>query len=470
LPAGKLSALRHWQQDYEAKYTNYVSILIYSLNLLVLAGLIWLLWKQDWNQQIRPFFFPALLLKLACGLLIGVLSFHVFDKGDTQLYYNRALLMTEMAQEQGIGTYLHYLFFNDPAGTPLEGLQRPFYESAWNMPRLLSMPMLLTNGNYYLSSLYLSLFSFAGLWFFVNALTRYFKATAIPAVVAFLLFPSVVYWSSGVLKESVLMGGMGLLLGSSLYLLFGKLRYKPVLYLFLFVLGLYLIWLVKYFVAVALVLMLALALLLKAIFYNPRLAHIHWLPKLLALLILFSGIAFLGTQLNPNLHLEALPDVVYLNYQTSLIASQDKPRIDFPFLEPTYLSFALHSQLAFIGMLFRPFIWEVYNIRTFAAALENTVLLLLAFGFLRDLFGEGRVKWRHGYLLTAVLVYVFVMGVLLAYSMPNLGTLSRYRVVVLPFVVYLLLLCKTNSYLFRYLLPTRQRQPEEDEPAQIAAD
>ncbi|WP_299985377.1 hypothetical protein [uncultured Pontibacter sp.] len=447
-----------------------MSILIYGLNLLVLAGLIWWLWKQNWNIGLRPYFFPTLLLKLACGLLIGVLSFYVFDKGDTQLYYKRALMMTDLAHEQGIGTYLHYLFSNDPSGTPLEGLQRPFYESAWNMPRLLSIPMLLTNDNYYLSSLYLSLFSFAGLWFFVNALARYFPTTAIPAIVAFLVFPSVVYWSSGVLKESVLMGGMGLLLGSSLYLLFGKLKRKPVLYLLLALLGLYLIWLVKYFIAVALALTVALALLLKLIFYNPKLAHIHWLIKGLALLLLFSGIAWLGTQLNPNLNLEGLPDVVYGNYQVSLLASQGKPRIDFPFLEPTYLSFALHSQLAFIGMLFRPFIWEVYNVRTFAAALENTLLLLLAFGFVRDLFEAGRVKWRYGYLLTAVLVYVFVMGVLLAYSMPNLGTLNRYRVVVLPFVVYLLLLCKTNSDLLRYLLPVRKREQEEDEPAQIAAD
>ncbi|SIQ47641.1 hypothetical protein [Pontibacter lucknowensis] len=447
-----------------------MSILIYGLNLLVLAGLVWWLWKQNWNTGLRPYFFPTLLLKLACGLLIGVLSFYVFDKGDTQLYYKRALMMTDLAHEQGVGSYLHYLFFNDPSGTPLQGLQKPFYESAWNMPRLLSVPMLLTNDNYYLSSIYLSLFSFAGLWFFVNALARYFSTTAIPAVVAFLVFPSVVYWSSGVLKESVLMGGMGLLLGSTLYLLFGKLERKPVLYLLLAALGLYLIWLVKYFVAVALALTVALALLLKLIFYSPKLAHIHWLLKGLALLVLFSGIAWLGTQLNPNLNLEGLPDVVYGNYQVSLLASQGKPRIDFPFLEPTYLSFALHSQLAFIGMLFRPFIWEVYNVRTFAAALENTLLLVLAFGFLRDLFESGRVKWRYGYLLTAVLVYVFVMGVLLAYSMPNLGTLNRYRVVVLPFVVYLLLLCKTNSELLRYLLPVRQPQHEEDEPAQIAAD
>ncbi|MBF8962007.1 hypothetical protein I0P70_02010 [Pontibacter sp. FD36] len=447
-----------------------MSILIYGLNLLVLAGLIWWLWKQNWKTGLRPYFFPTLLLKLACGLLIGVLSFYVFDKGDTQLYYKRALMITDLAHEQGIGSYLHYLFSNDPGGTPLEGLQKPFYESAWNMPRLLSVPMLLTNDNYYLSSLYLSLFSFAGLWFFVNALARYFPTTAIPAVVAFLVFPSVVYWSSGVLKESVLMGGMGLLLGSSLYLLFGKLKRKPILYLLLTVLGLYLVWLVKYFVAVALALTVALALLLKLIFYNPKLAHIHWLMKGLALLVLFSGIAWLGTQLNPNLNLETIPYVVYGNYQVSLLASQGKPRIDFPFLEPTYLSFALHSQLAFIGMLFRPFIWEVYNVRTFAAALENTLLLVLAFGFVRDLFEAGRVKWRYGYLLTAMLVYVFVMGVLLAYSMPNLGTLNRYRVVVLPFVVYLLLLCKTNSELLRYLLPVRQREQEEDEPAQIAAD
>ncbi|MDX5418423.1 MAG: hypothetical protein LPK09_04340 [Hymenobacteraceae bacterium] len=439
-----------------------MSILIYSLNLLALAGLVWWLWKQDWEKPIRAYFFPGLLLKLGCGLLLGVLSFHVFDKGDTQLYYKRALLMTELAHEQGIGIYLRYLLLNDPANTPLEALQQPFYESAWNMPRMLSVPMLLTNDNYYISSLYLSLLSFAGLWFFVNAISRYFSATTWAALIGFIFFPSVLYWGAGVTKESFIMGGMGLILGSFLHLLNIDNKRRILLYFTLFLLGVYLVWQVKYFVAVALVITLVLCLLLKVIFYSQKLAHIHWLPKLLGLAVLFSGIAWLGTQLNPNLHLENLPDVVYQNYQTSLLASQGKPRIDFPFLEPTYLSFALHSQLAFIGMLFRPFIWEVYNLRTLAAALENTALLLLAFGFLRDLFSESRWKWQHGFLLISILVFVFVMGTLLAYSMPNLGTLSRYRVVVLPFVVYLLFLCRTNHALLSWLFPRNEIQTAAD--------
>lgn len=439
-----------------------MSILIYSLNLLVLVGLVWWLWKQDWEETIRPYFFPALLLKLGCGVLLGVLSFYVLEKGDTQLYYKRALMMAETAWEQGIGTYLRYLLFNDAMGTPMEGLQKPFYESAWNMPKLLSIPMVLSGGNYFISSLYLSLFSFTGLWLLVNAIVRQFPATTWAALVGFIFFPSVLYWSSGVTKESIMLGGMGLMLSSSLQLMYGPGKGRQLLYVLLLVVGLYLVWLVKYFVAVALVLLLALGLLLRAIFYSTRLQHLHWSVKLLALLVLFSGVTFLGTQLNPNLHLENLPDAVYLNYQTSLLASQGKPRIDFPFLEPTYLSFALHSQLAFAGILFRPFLWEAYNALSLVAALENTLLLLMTFGFLRDLFSESRWKWRHGYFLIAILVYVFVMGTLLAYSMPNLGTLSRYRVAVLPFIVYLLLLCKTNQSFLKRLIPRRHADTTAD--------
>ncbi|WP_018477272.1 hypothetical protein [Pontibacter roseus] len=442
-----------------------MSILIISLNLLVLAGLAWWLWKQDWEIRLRPYLIPALLLKLGCGLLFGVVSLYVLQKGDTFLYLGRAQLMLEVASEQGIDTYLRYLLLNDASGTQLEGLQRPIYESAWNMSKLFSIPMVLTQGNYFVSSLYLSLFSFAGLWFLVNALSRYFPTTAIPALIAFLLFPSVLYWSSGVAKESFIMGGTGLLLGSFLHLLYVGDWKRQLLYLVLFVVGVYVVWLVKYFVAVALILMLVLALLLKAIFYTEKLRHIHPAVKAIVLMLLFSGVAYVGLQLNPNLYPEALPEAIYKNHQLSLRATQDKPRIDFPFLEPTYLSFALHSQLAFAGFLFRPFLWEVYNLRSFLAALENTLLLVLVFAFLRDLFQESRWNRTHGYLLLAVLVYVFVMGVLLAYSMPNLGTLSRYRVVVLPFVVYLLLLCDTSYTFLRSIMP-KGMQEEDELPVQ----
>ena len=46
---------------------------------------------------------------------------------------------------------------------------------------------------------------------------------------------------------------------------------------------------------------------------------------------------------------------------------------------------------------------------------------------------------RHGIFVIAVLLYILVSAVLLAFSTPNFGALVRYKSGFMPFLVYIIL-------------------------------
>ena len=91
--------------------------------------------------------------------------------------------------------------------------------------------------------------------------------------------------------------------------------------------------------------------------------------------------------------------------------------------------------------------WEDTAPLYVGAWLENVVLLVVLVGA-----GLGLVRRRPGYLpfalVLALVVYCLLLAALLGLSTPNLGTLNRYRSVLLP---YLLLLALQHEVAARWL-------------------
>jgi hypothetical protein len=110
--------------------------------------------------------------------------------------------------------------------------------------------------------------------------------------------------------------------------------------------------------------------------------------------------------------------------------------IHYQDLQPTILSLARSSPLALVSGIFRPFITEAHGLLQWLGALENLILLFL---FLFALPGVKKIGTnKNRLLLFSVIAYISILCIFLALSTPNFGTLSRYRVGFLPFLVYVL--------------------------------
>jgi hypothetical protein len=110
------------------------------------------------------------------------------------------------------------------------------------------------------------------------------------------------------------------------------------------------------------------------------------------------------------------------------------------FASPSWGGLLAATPGALVVSLFRPFAWEAPGVLGLLAAAENTVLLLLtvrAVALLRRRRGALREVLRAPMFLTC-LVFVVLFGIGVGASTPNLGTVSRYRVPLLPFFVGML--------------------------------
>lgn len=99
---------------------------------------------------------------------------------------------------------------------------------------------------------------------------------------------------------------------------------------------------------------------------------------------------------------------------------------------------ALRWPEAVVTTLFRPFIWEgLGSPLMLAAGIENAVLLALT---MRALARVALRPWIVGAamrteLFTSCLIFILVFAFAVGLAAPNLGTISRYRIPVIPFFI-----------------------------------
>lgn len=349
----------------------------------------------------------------------------------------------------------------------------------------------LSLGNYHIHSLFLSFLSFIGLIAvyrtFYPALQK--KSYALAAII--FLFPSLLFWGSGVLKEGLMLLAMGMIIYHA-FAFFEDRKWKRIIILLL---ASWLLFVTKFYVLAALIPALAAAWLLMKKPGNALLkfsivlllfcgmglslkfiSPAHDPLKILAwkqndfvklasggtYLVNDSVVAFVSAD-NPK-DLVAAGDSVYqirkgADYmfwyfnpdfsdtffvKNSSDAAQYKILTNTPragsitetdLLKPNLASFAKACPRALIKSLFRPFPWEAKSVLLLLPMLENLLLpLLLLCAVL--FYQRSRNPALTGFCISFSLLLLLMMGL----TTPVLGALVRYRIAALPFLLIGLLM------------------------------
>jgi hypothetical protein len=378
--------------------------------------------------ELRPFFWPALIVKILAGFTLAWLYLYHYQQGDTFLFFRDANQLANMAKKNA----LHYAEFLWSASAHPEFFNGLTYttDRALFFTKLLSLLSLATQQQYLWVSVWLSLFSFVGAWRVTKVLSVVFPASANAAVLSFLFVPSVFFWTSGVLKESVAFGALCLLCAHALSLYSSRqhwwLRVGGILFF-----G-WLVWALKYYwLAIFIITMLS---GLVVVLVSNRVGLKSTVAQLGVWFVAFAGIAFSVSALHPNFYPERFLSVLVENYYAYTFANAGGGA-HYAELQPSWRSVVAYAPAALINGLFRPVLWEVKNPLQALLAIENTVLLLLFIARLRTL----RIAPTHRVLIFSVVFYVVILCVFLSLSTPNWGTLSRYRIGFLPFLFFLML-------------------------------
>ena len=398
-------------------------MIYYILNIVGIAGVSWLLYRLITPKLRWQAFVVGLLLKLLCGCLLGLLyMYHYEGVGDTLTYHEMASILAKTAHSDWV--MFIEVFIDNPF---------PQYQDqprAWFMVQVVSLFHIFTNSNYWLTACWFSFFSFAGLYFLASSLAKIFPLHKNASFIAFLFFPSVVFWSSGIIKESIALFSIGVVIGSVIRFLYKDRNYY---YLLPAVLCLFLLWQVKYYVAAVWVLVLV--PFIVTFFIGSRYRKVN--PILLSFLI----IAVIITFLHPNFYPHRVVEVIFINYMAYQEASSLGDVMVFPYEQPDAWFIILNTPFALFTTLFLPLIPNNMSAPSIFASVENWVLFLLFSGWL-----AGKIKnhFKMERIEVMLLVYIAVLAVFLGLSAPNYGTLARFRVSFLPFFVWLILV---NNYL-----------------------
>lgn len=423
-----------------------MNFLIGVINIFLITSIVFFLYKSVNKASIKPYFLPALFWKLLAGLILGLVYRYYYDSGDTFLFFEDASALADMAYKSP-ANYIKILF-----GNSLESLHYSDQPRALFFVKILSLPAIITLKNYWLSGLYFSLFSFWGMWKLTDSFSTVFPKSLKLAVFAFLFYPSVVFWSSGVLKESIIMGCLSLCLVVYLpYIIDQKAVRRRNIIISIFLL--LIIWQLKFYYATVLIPLLLVSIAvtyLKAKWlYIQNRYFLQFIVSLFLLIIFYFPVSFL----HPLLNAENILREIIRNHDWYLIDGilPIDGYIHYSELKPELGSFVRNFPLAFFSGLFRPLISDGNNLFQFLVGIENTLLFFLCSGALFRI-AELKIS-KYFYIVMMLILYIAILATILAFAAPNFGSLMRYKIAFLPFLVFLV---TVNNSLVEYIIK-RQR-------------
>lgn len=405
--------------------------------------------KKFSSKKNRKFFLPALTLKFVGAIFLGIVYQFYYQGGDTFNYwtYGSAYIWEAFIDSPINGLSMIFGDITDPEYYEYYSkiwLKRS--ESSVFIVRLAAFFDLLTLHTYSATALFFGLISFCGSWAFFESLTNVLDANRKYIAAVIFIVPSIIFWGSGILKDSITLGALGLVIASLIRLI--ELKNRSLYNLLALVLASFVIYKIKVYVLICLFPAVFLWIYLK----NMQRIRSVATRVLIApvFLIVFGATAFLSTQAiseeNSRYSLENIPQLSMITaYDIGFWTGKDAGSgYTLGELDGTWQTMISLAPAAINVSLFRPYVWEVSSLFMLLTALESLILFVLTIRAVIFRFQKlRRVIFRPivAFFVTYSLAFAFAVGV----STFNFGTLARYRIPILPFFGVVLVIANTNS-------------------------
>ncbi|MFM9839753.1 MAG: hypothetical protein ACKVOQ_15915 [Cyclobacteriaceae bacterium] len=391
------------------------------------------------------YFLPALAAKIIGALVLGVIYQFYYDGGDTYNYHTYgsryiweafidspseglSLLFSDGNYE---GNYYEYasriIFFADPA--------------SFFVVRLAAIFDLFTFSTYSSTAICFAVLSFIGMWMFFLTFYKKYPDLHWRIALAILFIPSVFFWGSGLLKDTLMVACLGVVTYQVDKLFFE--RKISFLNVFLLIISLWCIFSVKKFILQA---------FLPAVFLWIYLTNLKRISSVAVRVFVFPLImVFLGISVYYSIVKVGEGDSKYaveniaktarvtaydIRFQTGKDAGSGYTLGE---LDDSFGTMLKLAPQAINVSLFRPYLWEVKNPLMLLSSLESMFFLILTLTLV------FRYRWSVvrsfknpdiSFSLVFSLMYAFAVGI----SSFNFGTLARYKIPLMPFYALAIIL------------------------------
>jgi hypothetical protein len=415
-----------------------MEIVIAIIIAIFLTIFIFFLTKRYSNEIAPVWWMIAFILKILAGIfLIFIYTNYYFDrnKADIFKYYDDGKILWNSSKDNpndfikiifGIYDKNEYQTLKDKYLINTSNWERANYVPITcdnrMMIRINAILMPLTGGNYLLHMLFFVFLAFIGQFLFFKSINPYIKNAKLSFIIIF-FFPSLVLWTSGVLKEALVMFLLGLWFFSIHKIITKRVSIFTII---LFILVTILFFTVKIYIIIGLFLAIF-PLIISKVLKKIEI----WKLYLVFLLFYILCIPLIKWIFN----LDLLMIVVNkLTLATNLAISENAGSLINPLnLKPTIFSFILNAPLALVNTLFRPFVTDLHNIIVIPAFIEN--VLWISFAIFTFIFHKKSLHRNNKLILFSFLLFALIEFLLIGYTTPIVGAIVRYRIFPLLFLL-----------------------------------
>lgn len=401
--------------------------------------------RNNRNNPIYKYYVQGLMLKMFGGLLVCFIYVFYYGGGDTTGYFSDSVCMAKLL----LFDFSKFLYIMRVEPNLME--MYTIFDFSTQYPSTLKDPhaffvvksvclvSFVTLNSYLLTTLLFGCITFTGAWQLYKVLCDYYPSYYKEIAYAVLFIPSVVFWGSGILKDSITFSALGWYLWG---FYFGIIkRKKPIMGLIAMAISAYFIYKIKVYILIA-VLPGSMTWLLTNVVKNVKDRFIRSLLMpffatagvLIGYNMLSSMDQYFGEYSTDKVFQKAA--VTQFDLKQSYYGGNSFDIGDF---DPTLEGAASKAYLAIPAGLFRPFIWEAKNPMMLVSALENLVLLYFT---LLLLYRKRIVGFFTTIIQDPMLTFAFIFAIFFAFgvglSTSNFGSLVRYRIPLMPFYTLVL--------------------------------
>ena len=391
------------------------------------------------NEELKKIHRRAYILRVISSMAYSLFILYISPGDSTTLYFPEGINIQHLILKDFSNISILFLpssSFDQSLLTTFSNLNYFNHEGNFMVTRFVIFFSFLTFGKFIAINFLFSMFAFSGLWKLYLFFYKQNPVLQKQFAIAILYLPSVIFWSSGILKDSLCIGALGWLTYSLYNVIIEKKRVFANLLLFLVFSGM--LYLLKSYILLSYLPFFLLYFIFKKLRnLKNRVIKIAF--------IFFIFLLSVGIYLNAAKTIEAsmssfieegLVESIQsyqTNYENQANTSESNFSLGVEF-DGTMPGLIKMAPAAIVASLFRPFIWESKKISTLLSSMESLALMLFTLyvlfkigilRFFKTIFGNPLIFYCFSF---AIIFSLFVGATTL-----NFGSLVRYKIPALPF-------------------------------------
>ncbi|PJJ58999.1 hypothetical protein [Hymenobacter chitinivorans] len=413
-------------------------LLLTPIYLAIFYGIAYGVRGKVTNVFTRRYFIPALSVKFLGAIALGLVYQFYYGGGDTFNYTKHVDIIYDAFGESPVAAikliFSHGEF--DPVTAPYT-VHMYWYKSSTEffVVQIAAVLSLLCFNTYSVMALMFAGISFSGMWAmyltFIRAYPLLYKRFAI----AVFFLPSVFFWGSGVMKDSLCLGALGWVF----YGFYHATVLKRNIFFSIVVglIGAYVLITVKVYILLS---FMPPALIWVFIENNRRIksAALRMVLKPF-FLVLGVGAGFLGatnlTAQDDRFAVDKIGERTKINQEYLYTLTKDQgSAYNIGAVDGSLGSLVTVAPQAVIVSLFRPFLFEARNPVMLLSAIEATMFIYLT---VMMFYRTGIIKSFKQIASTPMVTFCFLFAIVFAIGVGtnsgNFGTLVRYKIPLMPF-------------------------------------